>query len=326
MQSNQAAPSTPSHRPAQAGRLADGGEPPPESSPVESESPISPYLGLALGVTTASTAAIVIRYAQADAPSLSIAAWRLTLATLILLPLILARHREEISRLERPELVRAALSGVFLAIHFATWISSLEYTSVAASAVLVSTSPLFVGLLSPLVLGERVGRKMVLGMLIAIGGSSIVGLNAFGSGTAPLLGDALALAGAICAAGYMLIGRTLRPRLSLLTYIFVVYGMAAIVLLLIALLNRQPLLGFEPRVYGWFLYLALGPQLIGHSSLNWALRYLSAAYVTVAMLSEPVGSSLLAFLLLREAPTAYEIVGGVLILGGIALASRAERT
>jgi drug/metabolite transporter (DMT)-like permease len=92
------------------------------------------------------------------------------------------------------------------------------------------------------------------------------------------------------------------------------------------LLSRQPLLGFEPQVYGWFLYLALGPQLIGHSSLNWALRYLSAAYVTVAMLSEPVGSSLLAFLLLREAPTAYEIVGGVLILGGIALASRAERT
>jgi drug/metabolite transporter (DMT)-like permease len=292
----------------------------------ESHPPISPYAGIAVGMVMVSTAAIAIRFAQREAPSLSIAAWRLTLATLILAPSVLSRHRDEVVRLTRSELVRAAAAGVLLAVHFATWISSLEFTSVAASVVLVATNPLFVGLLSPLFLGEPVPRLMLTGILIAVLGSGVIGLDGLGGGSAPLIGDLLALVGAVCAAGYMMIGRTLRRNLTLLTYIFVVYGVAAILLLVIALVGRQPLGGFPPETYGWFLYLALGPQLIGHTSFNWALRYLSAAYVTVTLLSEPIGSSLLAWLLLKEPPRRLEVLGGALILAGIAIASRAERT
>jgi drug/metabolite transporter (DMT)-like permease len=291
----------------------------------ESHPPISPYAGMAVGVVTVSTAAIAIRFAQREAPSLSIAAWRLMLAMLILAPIVLSHHRDELARLTRSELARATIAGIFLAVHFATWISSLEFTSVAASVVLVATNPLFVGLLSPLFLSEPVPRLMLTGILIAVLGSGVIGLDGLGGGSAPLIGDLLALVGAVCAAGYMMIGRTLRRKLTLLTYIFVVYGVAAILLLVIALAGRQPLWGFTAETYGWFLYLALGPQLIGHTSFNWALRYLSAAYVTVTLLSEPIGSSLLAWLLLKEPPTRLEVLGGALILAGIAIASRAER-
>jgi drug/metabolite transporter (DMT)-like permease len=280
---------------------------------------------MAAGVVMVSTAAIAIRIAQQEATSLSLAAWRLTLATLILAPLALGRHRAELARLNRSELTRAIASGCLLALHFATWISSLELTSVAASVVLVATNTLFVSLLSPLLLKEPVSRTMLTGVVVAIVGSGIIGLGDLQGGRAPLLGDLLALAGALCGAGYMMIGRTLRRKLSLITYIFVVYGVAAVVLLAIALLSRQPMFGFTAQTYGAFLYLAVGPQLIGHTSFNWALRYLSAAYVTVTLLSEPIGSSLLAWLLLDEPPTPLEIGGGALILAGIAIASRTER-
>jgi drug/metabolite transporter (DMT)-like permease len=239
---------------------------------------------------------------------------------------VLSRHRDELARLTRSELIRAAIAGLLLALHFATWISSLEFTSVAASVVLVATHPLFVGLLSPPILREPSPRLMLVGILVAVTGSGVIGLGDMGGGRDPVLGDLLALVGAACAAGYFIMGRTLRRKLSLLTYIFVVYSVAAITLLVVVGVGRQPMGGFAPETYGWVLYLALGPQLIGHTSFNWALRYLSAAYVTVTLLSEPMGSSLLAWVLLKEPPTGLEGLGGALILVGVAIASRAERT
>jgi drug/metabolite transporter (DMT)-like permease len=280
---------------------------------------------MAVGVVMVSTAAIAIRFAQQEAPSLSIAAWRLMLATIILAPGVLRRHRDQLARLTRSELTRATAAGFLLALHFAAWISSLEFASVAASVVLVATSPLLVGLMSPLFLNEPVPRLMFAGILIAIVGTGVIALDAVDGGSAPLRGDLLALSGALCVSGYLMIGRTLRRKLTLLPYIFVVYGVAAIILLVVALATRQPMLGFAPDTYVWLLYLALGPQLIGHTSFNWALRYLSAAYVTVTLLSEPIGASLLAWWLLDEPPTTLEVLGGALILAGIALASRAER-
>jgi len=202
----------------------------------------------------------------------------------------------------------------------------LELTSVAASVVLVATHPLFVGLLSPLILRESSPRLVPVGILVAVTGSGVIGLGDMGGGRDPLLGDLLALVGAACAAGHFIMGRTLRRKLSLVTYIFVVYSVAAITLLVVVGVGRQPMGGFSPETYGWVLYLALGPQLIGHTSFNWALRYLSAAYVTVTLLSEPIGSSLLAWVLLKEPPTGLEGLGGALILAGVAIASRAERT
>jgi len=284
-----------------------------------------PYLGVGLGVMAASTAAILIRLAQVEAHSLVIAAWRLTLATLILTPIVLSTRYSELRALTRREWGSALTSGLLLAIHFATWITSLAYTSVAASVVLVSTSPLFVGIASHLLLHERISRGMVVALLVVMAGGTLIGLGDLGEGSHQLWGDVLALVGAMAGAGYFLIGRRLRARLSLLVYVFPVYGTAAMILTIIVLLSGLPAIPDRPQTWLWLLLMALGPQILGHSSLNWALRYLSATYVTIATLGEPIGSTLLAWWLLGEQPSLWVAVGGALILAGIAVASYAER-
>jgi drug/metabolite transporter (DMT)-like permease len=300
---------------------------------------VPPLVALSFGILAVSTASIFIRLAQQDAPSLVIAASRLTLATLVLAPVVLATRRAELAALQRREWGLALLSGFFLALHFATWISSLEYTTVASSVVLVSTVPLWVALLSPVALKEPVTRLVLVGMALALLGGAVVGvsdscdwqagrlvcpsLSEFISGQA-FFGDILALAGAFTAAGYLLIGRRLRAQVSLMSYIFIVYGMAAVVLLVFVFAAGQPLLGYSPATYLWFLLLALIPQLIGHSTYNWALGYLSAAYVSIALLGEPIGSTILAYFLLAETPAPIKLAGAALILAGIYIASLSE--
>jgi drug/metabolite transporter (DMT)-like permease len=286
---------------------------------------IRPYLGLGFGVIVVSTAAILIRLAQAGVHSLVVAAWRLTLATLILTPFAWVKARSELRTLTRREWGSALLSGLLLAVHFGTWITSLAYTSVTASVVLVWTNPIFVGLASHLFLGERLTREMVIALLVAITGSVIIGLGDLGQGTHRLLGDALAVVGAIAGAGYFLIGRRLRARLSLLGYVYPVYGTAAVVLMAVMLASGLPRVPQRSETWLWLTLMAMGPQILGHSSLNWALRYLSATYVTLATLWEPIGSTLLAWWLLGEAPTLWAAVGGSLILSGLVVASLAER-
>jgi drug/metabolite transporter (DMT)-like permease len=302
---------------------------------------ISPKLVISIGILAASTASIFIRFAQADGvSSLVIAAWRLTLASLILAPLALLRYDAELRALNRRDLTLALLSGIFLAIHFATWISSLEYTSVASSVVLVSTAPLWVAILAPITIHERVGRPVLIGMGLALVGVTIVGisdscslygftslvcppLSEFVGGTA-FLGDLLALAGALTVAGYLLIGRSLRENMSLVPYIFVVYGMAALVLVVIVLTTGESPFGYEPQTYFWFLLLALIPQLLGHTSYNWALAYLPASFISVTLLGEPISSAILAYFILGEVPTALMVFGAILILIGIYIAARME--
>jgi len=268
---------------------------------------------------------VLIRLAQLEAHSLVIAAWRLLLATLILAPITLATRRAELHGLTRREWASALLAGLLLALHFATWITSLAYTSVTASVALVSTSPLFVGLISHLLLRERLSREMAGALLVTMTGSILIGLGDLGASTHRLWGDVLALVGAMAGAGYFLIGRRLRARLSLLAYVFPVYGIAAAALAIIMLASGFPALPHRPQTWGSLLLLALGPQILGHSSLNWALRYLSATYVTIATLGEPIGSTILAWWLLEERPSLWAVAGGALILAGIAVASYAER-
>jgi drug/metabolite transporter (DMT)-like permease len=253
---------------------------------------------------------------------------------------MLRKHREEFLHLSRRQVGLIILSGMFLAFHFATWISSLQYTSVASSAVLVSTSPLWVALLAPIFLRERLTRLTGFGMVIALVGGTLVAMgetcafqnsgiscppaNVFFQGQA-IWGNLLALAGALTASAYLLVGRWLRSTLSLVVYITTVYGVAAIVLSIMAIFSGQPLGGFSWVTYLVFLGLALGPQLLGHTSINYGLRHLSAAFVSVALLGEPIGSTLLALVLLNEAPSLLEILGGVIILVGIFLASRGHQ-
>jgi len=290
------------------------------------------WLVLLLGIASVSTASIFIRYAQRDAPSLTIAAARLALATLVLAPPALARHRAALARLGRRELGLALLAGMFLALHFALWIASLGRTSVASSVVLVTTTPLWVGLLGPLLLRERLTRPLALGILIAMAGGVAVGWSDAGgralaaragsvarAGT--IGGDALALGGALMMTGYLLAGRRLRRGLALVPYVFVVYGAAAVVLLAAMTFAGQGFLALPARVWLWLALVALVPQLLGHSSFNWALRYLPASFVAIALLGEPVGSTALAWALLRETPPPLTLFGAVLILAGIAIAA-----
>jgi drug/metabolite transporter (DMT)-like permease len=289
------------------------------------------------GILAVSTASIFIEFAQnAGAPSIVIAAFRLTLATLALAPLALTRYRSQLRQLKRTEWLLALLSGLFLALHFSVWVTSLQYTSVASSVVLVSTTPLWVALASPLVLHERVGKATYVGLVLALLGGTLVSLSdacswqvgsikclsagGFLTGTA-LLGDFLALAGAWMAAGYMLVGRKLRAQMDLIPYIFVVYGMSAILLIMFMAGLRESPLGLSPITYLWLVLLALIPQLLGHSIFNWSLKYVPVSLVSITLLGEPVGSTILAYFFLQQQPGWAKIGGAVLILLGIWLAA-----
>ncbi|GAB4159453.1 MAG: DMT family transporter [Candidatus Promineifilaceae bacterium] len=286
---------------------------------------LPPPLVLVVGILAVSVSAILIRFAQGDAPSLVIAAGRTTIASLLLLPFCLGWRRAELQRMSRTEWRLALLAGALLGVHFASWISSLAYTTVASSTVLVTTSPLWVGIASPFLLKEKMSRSLIAGIALALAGSAIIALwdvgGGGGGGSRPLLGNFLALVGAWMAAIYLIIGRRLRAHLSLLTYTTVVYGTAALFLLAAVILSGYPLIGYEPRTLALFLLMALGPQLLGHSSFNWALAFLPASYVAVTLVSEPIGSSLLAYLFFQEKPGTGVWIGGSLIILGLLAAS-----
>lgn len=303
----------------------------------KNESPlISPTIAMMGSALAASTGAIFIRLAQNEAPSLVIAAFRLGIAAIILAPFALLKNWDEFKMLTGRQLVLVLLSGVFLALHFGSWITSLEYTSVTSSVVLVSMSPLIVALLSTFLLREHLSILAWLGLFLALIGSMIVGLNEVvhvvnGNITLPdirdflqggsFLGNLLAFAGAVFIAGYLIIGRKLRASYSLMTYATLVFGVAACVLLTAALLSGQSLAGYSASTYIWLLALAVIPQIFGHAVFNWALGYLSASFVSIALLGEPIGASVIAFFILNETPSILEVVGGGLILIGIYLAS-----
>jgi drug/metabolite transporter (DMT)-like permease len=282
----------------------------------------APRLALALGIAAVSSGSIFARFAQVEAPSLVVAAFRLLLAVVLLLPFAWLRYRNVLRALKAREWLWLLAAGFFLAVHFATWITSLEYTSVASSVALVATSPLWVALFSWIVLGESLKPSLVIGLALALCGSVVISFAEARAAisTRPFLGNALALAGAMAVSGYWLIGRRMRRGLALVPYVTVVYGSAALLLLAATAITAQPMTGFEPATYGWFLLLALLPQLLGHSSFNWALGHLPAAYVAVATLGEPIGAAILAFFFLGETPTVLKAFAAILILAGIFLA------
>jgi len=298
--------------------------------------PAAPYLIIPIGIAAVSTASIFIRFAQNYTSSITIAAFRMGIAALLLLPYTLIKHKNELRTLSRKDFGFALLAGLLLAVHFGTWITSLEYTSVVSSVVLVTTTPLWVSLMAPVFLREKTPGIAVLGMFIALVGGAIVagsdvcswlpgGIscdfeNGF-SGSKNLLGDLLAVIGAISAAIYIMIGRHLRRKISLTPYIFLVFSTSALFLVIAMFITVGVPPIYPSRVYGWLILLALVPQLLGHSIFNWSLKYLPAGYVSINLLGEPIGSSILAYIFLNEMPPAVKIIGAILILAGIGLAS-----
>ena len=282
------------------------------------------YIALGIGVAAVSTGAIFARLA--DAPAIVIAAYRVGLASLIIAPVAWIRAKDEIINLSEREIILTALSGLFLALHFAAWISSLSYTSVANSVVLVNTNPLWVGLLTPFITGERLKKASVTGIIISVIGAGIIGAGDFASGKNALFGDFLALIGGICAAFYLLIGRNLRRKLSLTAYIMVCYGSAAVFLWSAVLLLDMQITGYGTSTVASFFGLAIVSQLIGHTCFNWALRWFTPGLVAVTLLGEPIGSTILAYIIFNEKLTFLKLAGGGLILAAIYISASAENS
>jgi drug/metabolite transporter (DMT)-like permease len=271
---------------------------------------------LPIGIIAISTASIFIKLC--DAPALIIAAYRMLFASLMLIPF--AGYRKIWKGRSRSEIGWLILSGIFLSLHFAFWIASLKYTSVASSVVLVTTHPIFVGLGAWFFLKERLGLNLILGIGLSVFGSGLIGYGDIALSKEALMGDGLALLGAMVASGYFLVGRKMRKDQDLLSYIFPVYSTAALILILFALIFQKPFFGYSSSTYFYLFLLALIPQLIGHTTFNWALKYLPASIVVVTILGEPVGSTILAYFILGEGLTMWKVLGGLFIFAGILLA------
>lgn len=283
-----------------------------------------PRVALAVAIVAVSTSAILIRLS--DAPKGPMAFWRVAFTWLLLAPLAL-RSRADFGELRGRDLLSALLAGAALAAHFASWFESVDRTTVAASVTLVTTQPAFVAVGAALLLDESLPRRVALGIAIALAGSGLMSLDGLLGGTAapePLLGNALALAGAVLAAAYVLAGRSVRQRVALIPYVLVVYVVCAAGLLAYTLARGDPVFAYPAREWLLFLGMAIGPGVFGHTVVNWALAHVESSVVSVSFVGEPVGSTLLALLVLSEVPGVLTVTGGAVVLAGIYITARAQ--
>jgi drug/metabolite transporter (DMT)-like permease len=273
-----------------------------------------------------SSGSILIKFTH-GVPPVMIATYRLTLSALILI-LITKLKGIALDKLKGKEWFFCFLSGFFLAMHFVTWISSLNYTSVASSVVLVTTSPIFVGILSFLLLKEKQNAYLIAGIILSVTGSVILtlgdsGINGFQiENKDAFIGDMLALTGGLMVSLYLLIGSKLRNNINLMTYIVFVYGFAALILIMISLVLRLKFTGYPSDSYIYMLLLAILPQLLGHTSYNWALKHLKSSMVAIASMGEPIGATVLAYFLLNETLSLTQFIGILLIFVSIVIASK----
>ena len=287
-----------------------------------------PYVGLGVAICAISTGAILVR--ASSAPSSVAAFYRVLFTTLPLVPVAFVRYRDQFAEIGRRDLLFAVLSGLALALHFFSWFESLSWTSVAASVTLVQSQPVFVAVGAWALLSERITRRMTAGILVAVVGMIAMSMGDFLGGVLvgpnPLLGNGLAVFGAVMAAGYVLAGRSLRQRMALIPYVVIVYSVCTVGLFVAVLGQGGAFTGYPAREWLLFVGLAVGPGLLGHTVINWALAHLESSVVSVSLLGEPVGATVLAALLLAETPTFYTVVGGVVVLCGIVLTASARES
>ncbi|MEN8614937.1 DMT family transporter [Dehalogenimonas sp. THU2] len=284
---------------------------------------LTPRLLLLLGIIAVSFAAIFIRLA--DAPPLIIAAYRLGIASLLILPFTHRRMITSVRSLPRRESLLIILAGIFLAAHFVLWITSLQYTSIASSVILVTAHPVFVAVASYFLWKERLNRLSIAGIVIALAGVVIIGQGEFSFGSEVFLGNAMALVAGLLASSYLMVARALKDRIDAVSYLSSVYGVAAIILVTFAVIAGLSFTGYTETTYLMLLLLAVIPQLLGHSSFNMAARVMPVTLVSVAILGEPVGATLLGIIILGEWPSFAEVIGGLVILTGIYCVLRGGR-
>lgn len=277
-----------------------------------------PWLSLTVGVLAVSVAAIFIRYAS-DADPLAISFWRCALGTIALAPFSMRALTTLDARSYRLPLV----AGICLAAHFATWITSLELTTVAASVLLVTSSPVFVALAAWFILKERLSSRGWIGVALTFVGTALVaGGDLSGSS---FDGNMLAVIGAITVSGYVLAGQVARRDLGNLEYTVITYAAASVLLLVVCATAGAPLWGYGAGTWLAIAGLVIGPQLLGHTVLNFVLKDIDATTVSVAVMAEPIIASFLAYALFSEVPPVLIYPGGAAILAGIYLVSVVRR-
>ncbi|AKL94447.1 permeases of the drug/metabolite transporter (DMT) superfamily [Clostridium aceticum] len=270
---------------------------------------------LFIAVIGVSFSAILIK--NTAAPASIIAMYRMLITFFLFLPVALIKGKKEIQELVRKDFLLCCVSGLFLALHFITWMTSLKYTTVVSSTVLVGLQPIFTAIIGYMLFKERLSKKGFLGMLMAIGGSSMMGFLSFHAGRGHLYGNILALLGAFFGALYIIIGRGIRKKISTLTYGFIAYGTCSLFLVIMNIVLKLPFTGYTPKDYTLFFGMAVLCTIGGHTIFNWALKYIEANKIATTMLGEPVGATFLAVLLLKEIPSLGQILSGIFILSGL---------
>jgi drug/metabolite transporter (DMT)-like permease len=278
---------------------------------------INPYAAVVIGVLSVSTSAIFVKLCSA--PSGVIAFYRLFFSVLFMLPIFLKKHLPELKLITKKDLLFSTFAGILLAFHFILWFESLNFTSVASSTVLVTLQPLFAFIGTYIFFKEKLSGKAIVSGLITIAGSVLISWGDFRISGSALFGDFLALIACALITAYLLFGQTVRKRLSLVTYTFIVYLISSITLFIYTLAAKQPLYPNKPSDWVYFILLAIVPTLLGHTLFNWSLKWVSTSIISMAILFEPVGATILAFFLLDESTVWSQIVGGIIVIGGISL-------
>ncbi|GGA92738.1 DMT family transporter [Ornithinibacillus halotolerans] len=280
--------------------------------------PFNPYIALVVGVISISTSAVLVKLAT-NTPAAIIANYRLLLAVLLMLPIILVKYRHEFKQINKRDWLLSILAGVFLAFHFILWFESLNYTSVASSVVLVTLQPIFAFLGTYLFFKERFTAGALISMFIALLGSIIISWGDFQISGIALFGDILALLGAVAMTVYFLFGQSARKRISLMTYTFLVYGVSSVTLIIYNIVLGNEFFGYPKEHWLIFLALAIIPTFFGHTLFNWALKWLSTSTISMAIVFEPIGASILAYFILGEKITWTQWLGGSIVICGLFL-------
>lgn len=280
--------------------------------------PFNPYMAVIIGVISVSTSAVFVKLAN-EAPAAIIANYRLLLAVIMMVPVVVLKYKQELKYIRKTDWMLSTLAGIFLAFHFILWFESLNYTSVASSVVLVTLQPIFAFIGTYLFFQERFSPGAIISMIIALIGSFIISWGDFQLGPAELFGDILALLGAVMITAYFLFGQNARKRLSLMPYTFIVYGISSITLIIYNLILQNSFIGYPADHWWIFLALAIFPTFLGHTLFNWALRWLSTATISMGIIFEPVGASILAYIILGEKITWSQWLGGTIVIFGLIL-------
>jgi drug/metabolite transporter (DMT)-like permease len=270
-----------------------------------------------------STSAVIVKLASA--PASVIAMYRLAIAILIMLPLVLQNYRDSFRQIKKSDWGFGSLAGISLAFHFILWFESLNYTSVASSVVLVTLQPLFAFIGTYLFFKEKLTLLAIAGGVTAVAGSIVISWGDFRISGMALWGDLLALTACAMVTGYLLFGQNIRKRLDLIPYTFIVYGIAALTLILYNILLRYPFFSYPTSDWGYFLLLAIFPTLLGHSLLNWAVKWVSVNVISMSILFEPIGASILAYFILGEKLHTMQWIGGGIIITGLYLFIRSYK-